>query len=68
MKRFTDTDQKRIWNALQHRNATPEERDFLSSMLSLSAANEPITDADYSKAATLAAINLSVEDSIFDRG
>jgi hypothetical protein len=47
--------------------ATAEERDFLVAMASLAAACEPVTTEEYFRASKLAAINLHVEDSIFDR-
>lgn len=67
MRTFTTTDHARLLLAAQDPRATVEEREFLSVMASLAAANEPVENAEYTRASTLAAINMHVEDSIFDR-
>ena len=67
MKTFTMTDHDRMLRACADPRSTEEERNFLSTMASLAAACEPVSNADYRRASTLAAINLHVEDSIFDR-
>lgn len=67
MKNFTMTDHSRLLRAAQDARATQEEREFLSAMASMAAANDPVSDAEYTRASTLAAINMHVEDSVFDR-
>jgi len=67
MKTFTTQDHNRLLRAAQDARATQEEREFLSAMSSMAAANESVSDAEYSRASTLAAINMHVEDSVFDR-
>lgn len=67
MKIFTMTDHNRLLRAAQDTRATQEEREFLSAMASMAAANEPVSDAEYTSASMLAAINMHVEDSVFDR-
>ena len=67
MKTFTNTDHARLLRAAQHPKATKEEADFLGYMAGLAAAYEPVSNKEYSRASTLAAINLHVEDSVFDR-
>ena len=67
MKSFTMTDHDRMLRACADPRATDEEKKFLSTMASLAAAREPVSDEDYRRASTLAAINMHVEDSIFDR-
>jgi hypothetical protein len=67
MKTFTNTDLARLLRATQDSRATEEERDFLGYMACLAAACEPIENVDYRRSSVLAAINLHVEASIFDR-
>ena len=40
---------------------------FLGYVAGLAAAYEPVCDDEYRRASVLAAINLHVEDSVFDR-
>lgn len=67
MKTFTGGDIKRLIRASEDSRATVEEKEFLIEMLSLGMAREPVTDDDYRRASQLAAMNLHVEDSVFDR-
>ena len=67
MRYFTMTDHNRMLRACADSRATEEEKNFLSTMADLAAAREPVSNSDYIRASTLAAINLHVEDSIFDR-
>lgn len=67
MKTFTITDHARLLRAANDPRATREERDFLANMASLAAANEAVEDNEYRRASVLAAIDMHVEDSIFDR-
>jgi lactam utilization protein B len=67
MKRFTSTDTSRIIAALSDSRTTVEEHGFLAEMLGLAAANEAVSDREYTRTSTLVGINMHVEDSIFDR-
>ena len=67
MRTFNTTDHARLLRAAQDPRATENEREFLGAMASAAAANEPVENADYTRASTLAAINMHVEDSVFDR-
>lgn len=67
MKLFTNADRSRLLRAAQDARATKEEKNFLGTMASLAAANVSVSDHDYIRASELAAINMHVEDSVFDR-
>lgn len=66
-KQFTMTDHNRMLRACADSRATEEEKSFLGYMAGLAAACEPVSADDYRRASILAAINLHVEDSVFDR-
>lgn len=67
MKTFTDTDHDRLLRAAGDPRASAEEKQFLGYMAGLAAAREPVSDDEYRRASQLAAINMHVEDSVFDR-
>lgn len=67
MKTFTMTDCSRMIRAAQDKRSTEEEKNFLGMMAGLAAANEPVSDEEYRRASVLAAINMHVDDSVFDR-
>lgn len=67
MKTFTMTDHNRMLLACADSRSTDEEKQFLSTMASLAAACEPVSNDDYRRASILAAINLHDKPSIFDR-
>lgn len=67
MKTFTMTDHDRMLRAAADPRATEDERAFLGYMASLAAAREPVENDEYRRASVLAAINMHVEDSVFDR-
>ena len=67
MKTFTPQDHIRLLRAAQDPRATEDEKQFLGYMASLAAAQEPVSPREYTRASTLAAINMHVEDSVFDR-
>jgi hypothetical protein len=64
---FTMADHNRMLAAASDSRSSAEEKNFLATMASLAAANEPVPVEDYLRASKLAAINLHVEDSVFDR-
>lgn len=66
MKTFTNTDHARLLSAAADSRATDDEKAFLGYMAGLAAAHEPVSDDEYRRASVLAAINLHVEDSVFD--
>jgi len=61
------TDHARMLRACEDKRATKEEKQFLSYMASLAAAQEPVENHEYTRASILAAINMHDTDSIFDR-
>ena len=67
MKTFTMTDHSRILRAAADSRATQSEKEFLGYAASLAAACEQVSDEEYRRASVLAAINMHVEDSVFDR-
>ena len=67
MRTFTNTDHTRLLRAANDSRATPDEKNFLGMMASMAAANEPVEVDEYLRASALAAINMHLEESVFDR-
>lgn len=67
MKTFTMTDHNRMLRACADSRSTEAEKQFLSTMASLAAACEPVSEDEYWRVSILVAINLHDKPSIFDR-